>query len=327
MSYMVRDNWYQLFFPYKEVYKLLGCQTGKQNREYAFFSTNATVIRHKYFDTYGDLLSFANSNKVSKPHTLHFGAIFDINKNSKSDRTAVSRELTFDVDLQSYDWNDKMKQGIRTCHSRDEACEKCYKIADCGMKIINWILINVLGLENLTFVYSGNKGFHCIANDDIIMDADDIARKAIVEYFNPKFIFTNNPTHYTNSIINSVYDNIVGPVYLKILQEQNTDKLFDDKRVRRNMDEKIAACSLLWPILDNTVTEKMDHLLKVPLNIHPKSNRVCWLIKPDEGIWEQVDRNEKELENAFAAGERGRTRVQEIIKRNLGLWKTRSIEQ
>jgi DNA primase small subunit len=64
-------------------------------------------------------------------------------------------------------------------------CLECWKFAQCGMMILDYILRKHWGLVDFFFVFSGMKGFHCWIMDDSFRSFDDEQRWEFSTTFDP----------------------------------------------------------------------------------------------------------------------------------------------
>jgi DNA primase small subunit len=64
-------------------------------------------------------------------------------------------------------------------------CVECWKFAQCGMIVLDYILRKHWGLVDFFFVFSGMKGFHCWIMDDTFRSFSAEQRKDFADSFDP----------------------------------------------------------------------------------------------------------------------------------------------
>jgi len=179
-------NYYENFFPFKSFFKWLGKEREDifERREISYTLENDTYIR---FLCYKNHEEFKKDILKACPIKIDIGAIF--NNFPKHHKTIaggffpVQKELIFDIDLTDYDF-------IRTCCSEAKICKKCWKFIIVAYEIINAILVEDFGFENIIWIFSGRRGVHCWISDERAKNLLNDGRSAIANFIKMK-IATN----------------------------------------------------------------------------------------------------------------------------------------
>eukprot|EP00835_Amoeboradix_gromovi_P004083 NODE_299_length_11430_cov_0.261054.p4 type:complete len:371 gc:universal NODE_299_length_11430_cov_0.261054:9647-10759(+) len=300
------QKYYANNFPTELFYEWLsyGSKTYFLNREFSFTLHNDVYIR---------FLNFKDSNQLKlalqtqSPIKIDIGAVYnDQPKNKKMQKLiAKEKELVFDLDLSDYD-------EVRTCCIGATCCNICWEYIRIALKVIKTGLENDFGLRNLLFVYSGRRGVHIWVCDKRARLLSDHVRSAVMNYFSVvqggadmvKKVRLGRKIH--PSISRSA--NIIKKVFFKVLDDQKTfenedqiqrilllreeslrESIKDAIRIQGSLEQKWNALvdglephqkmeimlQYTYPRLDVNVSTKMNHLLKAPFCVHPKTGRIC----------------------------------------------------
>jgi DNA primase small subunit len=244
------------------------------------------------------------------------------------------KELVFDVDLTDYD-------DVRTCCSKADICELCWKYVVLAVKIVDRILkgkctIAVaflsqedFGFKSLLWVYSGRRGVHCWVSDYRARRLDDEKRRAILNYIDVvkggdnqdkkvNLLAVLHPhLEKARSIMKEEFkqilfedqdilsDPIKSEKLLDILSNtQLKSKILDEWKYMTDSKEKWDYClksvaesqkeakakqfenevlfQHLYPRLDVKVSIQINHLLKSPFCVHPKTGKICCPFRAEE---------------------------------------------
>ena len=161
------------------------------HREFSFtidLSGEEIYIRYQSFLQVKDLIAAIKSRN---PHKIDIGAIFShppkdhhaLQGNSGSRKFQPSqRELVFDVDLTDYD-------GVRQCGcSGAKICNKCWKMMNMAVKVMDQGLREDFGFEHVAWFYSGRRGVHAWICDESARQLTDAGRSAVANYFEVRWM-------------------------------------------------------------------------------------------------------------------------------------------
>jgi DNA primase catalytic subunit len=203
-------------------------------------------------------------------------------------------EFRIDVDITDYDGSDG--QVDVTCvehNAREGACDKCWRTRLApAIFILEKLLSEVLGLEHVIRVWSGNKGFHLLCVDRECLRWDDDNRKALLER-----LLADPQDRAVDSFI---YDDYLWPLFQRQYLAGDApcqlrtewlprcdDVSYEGKTARQALEEvqkvlwgglwdkyrRQLLRTLYWPRVDKAPL-KSDHLLKVPFCVHERTSKV-----------------------------------------------------
>ena len=182
---------------------------------------------------------------------------------------------------------------IRTCCNEANICSKCWMFITTSTKIIDASLRNNFGFENIVWVYSGRRGVHCWIADSEALKMSSEERRAVVMWFSP-------PSNIKHPFLSESYEHCK-KLFLKLLTDMDilskTDELIKlvPATVRDQLKKSMNGCSNsiekwqcikevcdaatcnsiilkhTWPRLDQNVSIGVNHLLKSPFCVHPKT--------------------------------------------------------
>ncbi|GMH72340.1 hypothetical protein TrST_g13242 [Triparma strigata] len=177
--------YYDRLFPYEAMYDWLSYGVEKDffNRREWSFTIQPTPEDEIYirYQSFKDLEEFKSAVIKRQPNKIDIGAVFthqpkDHNNLSKDVFHTEERELVFDIDLTDYD-------GVRTCCSGANICNKCWKYMNMAVKVMDEGLKTDFGFNNLVWFYSGRRGVHCWVCDESARTLSNDARSAVATYF------------------------------------------------------------------------------------------------------------------------------------------------
>ncbi|MCY3410334.1 MAG: DNA primase catalytic subunit PriS [Candidatus Heimdallarchaeota archaeon] len=212
----------------------------------------------------------------------------------------VGRELIFDLDLDDYNL-------VRKCSCEGKnVCEDCWGLMQEAADILDDTLRVDFGFNNLEWVYTGGRGYHCWVLDEHTFSLDQEQRAAIVEYMqlihDPKGLQKLDKIgDYAELLKQRIYTKI-GRNF--ILNETKTflkehagftdttikkarEKLEKSKLLRDIVDsipkdkEDIFLQSLIlnhYPRIDHKVTIDIRRLIRMPGSIHIRSKNISQFI-------------------------------------------------
>ena len=323
--------YYTHFFPYDIYFYWLGQGNIDhfQRREFSFTLEN---------DVYFRFQSFPSSEELKKklisycPKKIDIGAMYNVLPTEHKTADPFypqEKEIVFDIDMTDYD-------DIRTCCQEAKLCNKCWKYMIVAYKILDQILKEDFGFENILYAFSGRRGIHAWLCDERARKLKDDGRIAIANYI--KYKISNikmeinqglkDPVHplyeraikiideYFNDVLNeqNLLNDEKGKNLLKGLikayfgnnsQEDKIDKILNSQNnnistikldeiieylnnlnQNKKMNNKkgnslVDLCikdfklNILYPRLDINVSTHINHLLKSPFCIHPKTGLVA----------------------------------------------------
>ncbi|XP_043537940.1 DNA primase small subunit isoform X2 [Chiloscyllium plagiosum] len=273
--------YYRRLFPYSQYFRWLSYggvfKTYFQNREFSFTLKDDIYVRY---------LSFNNQNELEKemqkmvPYKVDIGAVYS-NKpsqhNSMKSGTfhAESKELVFDIDMTDYD-------DVRTCCSSADICHKCWTLMTIAIKILDRALEEDFGFQHRLWVYSGRRGVHCWVCDDSARKLSQAARSAVAEYLSVvkggtdtiKKVRLNSPIH--PSIHRAQFHEGLQIDFDKARNATDRWKLLQRTLTKQMNDHHLEEIKLqyCYPRLDINVSKGINHLLKSPFSVHPKTGRI-----------------------------------------------------
>ncbi|CAI9738940.1 DNA primase small subunit-like [Octopus vulgaris] len=243
-------------------------------REFSFTLKDDVYIRYQSFNDQKELETEICS---ICPYKIDVGAVFShkpkMYKTIKANSfVAEEKELVFDIDMTDYD-------DVRNCCSGAQICKKCWPLMIIAIKILDRALRDDFGFDHLLWIYSGRRGVHCWVCDSTARKLTPNGRAAIAEYLsvvkggenNLKKVVLQEPIH--PFIERSV----------EIIEEWNIlTKELERPGVHAGRVLKEIMLQYCYPRLDVNVSKGLNHLLKSPFSVHPKTGRVCIPIDPTD---------------------------------------------
>ncbi|RNA03041.1 DNA primase small subunit-like [Brachionus plicatilis] len=296
--------YYKRLFPIYNMCKWLGySEIQKENfhrREFSFTLKDDIYLRYQTFSDYNE---FEKELLRKCPYKIDIGGIYNqIPKDSKNWTQGVltveERELVFDIDITDYD-------DVRYCCSGSGICNKCWPLMHFAIKILDKALEDDFGFEHRLWIYSGRRGIHCWIADETARKLTSQARYAIAEYLtvvkggenvakkvnlgynlHPSLrraskIISKGFEDYTYEFGDKMRAGKTSSERWKLFQSHL--QKFTSKKVKlsQNLTEEIMF-QYCYPRLDIEVTKGLNHLLKSPFCVHPKTGRVCVPIEPEK---------------------------------------------
>ncbi|KAF0295483.1 DNA primase small subunit [Amphibalanus amphitrite] len=269
-------------------------------REMSFTLADDVYIRYQSFK---DAEEFQQELKKKCPHKIDIGAVYN-HKPKERNSVAVfqpqEKELVFDIDMTDYD-------DVRTCCSGADICHKCWKFMTIAIKCIDDTLRKDFGFHHLLWVYSGRRGVHCWVCDAAARRLSQQARGAVAEYLQlikggqnqAKKVSIGAQMHpmvdadgdaLLRQLLKLIPDDAtrkeLATSFLKLKTSKDkweelegvfTRNLHSGKLSRSTSPRLLEEIILqyTYPRLDIEVTKGLNHLLKAPFCVHPKTGRVC----------------------------------------------------
>lgn len=240
-------KFYNTDFDYYTVWDMFG----QQGRSFSFdFGTH--FKSHTFF---GNKDTFTQFIKAKTPHAIHIGHI--------SSGTTVKKELVFDIDVTDYTYNET---NIRLCCGNEgKLCKKCWPLIVLAYYMLETLLKEVFGFEDVKFFFSGSKGIHCWVFDKKIFTMGYNERTEIITFLR------RNELYKRPYIVNYLKEN----ERINALVQNMCDS--DNFIISKDVDPLLQ----LAPRFDEAVTIGATHLLKCPLSLHPKTKKMCCELTSD----------------------------------------------
>jgi len=182
------ERYYGNLFPFKLFFKWLGLENTDlfERREFSFTLENDIYVR---FQSYKSDEELKKDVMRGLPIKIDIGAIYNTqpkyhNSVSLGDLKGFvpeKKEMIFDIDMTDYD-------DIRTCCKLAKICNKCWKFMVIAYKILNSILTEDFGFENIMWIFSGRRGIHCWVSDERAKNLNNDGRSAIANFIKFKNI-------------------------------------------------------------------------------------------------------------------------------------------
>ncbi|XP_066225920.1 DNA primase small subunit isoform X2 [Saccopteryx leptura] len=288
--------YYRRLFPYAQYYRWLNyggvIKNYFQHREFSFTLKDDIYIRYQSFNNQSDL---EKEMQKMNPYKIDIGAVYSHRPNQHNTVKlgafqAQEKELVFDIDMTDYD-------DVRRCCSSADICCKCWTLMTMAIRIIDRALKEDFGFKHRLWVYSGRRGVHCWVCDESVRKLSSAVRSGIVEYLSlvkggqdiKKKVHLSEKIHpFVSMFLNDpspIYDDLQ-----QIFQKHNSSLQRWEhlkeylKKAKYLNDSKNDKCGpwLEWeimlqycfPRLDINVSKGINHLLKSPFSVHPKTGRI-----------------------------------------------------
>ncbi|VDM62897.1 unnamed protein product [Angiostrongylus costaricensis] len=311
-------QYYKRIFPFKPYVKWL-CYNRKPEeyfakREFAFILEGDVHLRYRSFDNQAE---FENELCKISPHKLDIGAFYSHKpKDNKkhSDFKALERELVFDIDLTDYGSVRKccswvplvVTSGFVVSDFREaKVCEKCWRFISVAVQVLDKLLegdstcapgsnIQHFGFTARMWVFSGRRGVHCWVGDEKARKLTNAGRSAVAEYLSLIVVLEQGWLELEAAL--SILKHCEDPELRATLHSQFEEWVASlvtfttSAKVTSDLGKNFLRWFVLWhtyPRLDVNVSTGLNHLLKSPFCIHPKTGNVA--VPLDVGKISQFD--------------------------------------
>jgi DNA primase small subunit len=293
-------QYYQHVLPWEKLWTLFRCDY----RRVWGFDLNNDVHLNRQFKTVEELKTFVLEKVPSK---IHLGPM--ITSASTAATPTYEHELVLDIDLNDY-------ADIRPCECKDQphTCMTCWPILAAGILVLDHLIRDNFGYQQLMWVFSGRRGVHCWILDESARKLSVEARSAFADFLSVTPPKTFSEIMWEEKTIHYVFQDafqIMEPIFIRSFvvgrnlldptdkwsfervlgpNSSNSGKTSEERwklfvqqcRQRKEMKRVYRLVfGLLYPRLDMNVTRQLNHLLKLPLSVHPQTDRICVLLKPD----------------------------------------------
>uniref|UniRef100_A0A0N5BPT5 DNA primase n=1 Tax=Strongyloides papillosus TaxID=174720 RepID=A0A0N5BPT5_STREA len=221
-----------------------------EKREIVFILEGGAHLRYL---SYSSPAEFYKELCRRSPEKLDIGAVYNYPPKERllhSDFMPIQREFVIDIDLTDYD-------DVRTCCKEANVCEKCWKFAIVGVRILENALKNHFGFKNFIFLFSGRRGIHCWVGDEIARKMNNAERTGVVGYLGlTKDDFSPSGSTFSSVTLHPLLEDAVNillnsKVFDDIMEEQDwLDN--DEKFVKDYFEEPICGVILTsFELLDS----------------------------------------------------------------------------
>ena len=251
-------------------------------------------------------ISFKEFIVDRSPARIELGPIhcFPARKLGKEFKMDYLKHLVFDIDV-----DDEHYMRWCNCKGYKMTCMKCWELTAIGIKIVVHMLKSAFGFKHILEVYSGRRGAHIWVFDKKTLEYDRFTRGSIVDFINKH----RNPATFNTKATDIIYKEVIEPSFdkiyldgdaltdmdisryalLRIPTERARNRVSDAwwnettgrgmwNAVEKELDtflfqayKRQVAFGLLWVHLDTAVTVNLDHLVKCPFVVHPKTGHIC----------------------------------------------------
>ncbi|KAI3644117.1 hypothetical protein MP228_010281 [Amoeboaphelidium protococcarum] len=311
---VLRKMFYERLFPSEWMLQWLsyGDPAILHNREWSYTLTGSSgeeiYVRYQSYMTHREF--YADLCKKN-PAKIDIGAVYSTKPKNKSMTKSfkpVQREFVIDIDMTDYDQ-------VRSCCAGADICRKCWTLMTVSIKVIDECLRSDFGFQCLLWVYSGRRGVHLWVADQRARVMNEESRRSVVQYLEvvralsgdaaSKMSYQHPHMSRSAAIIDQYFRGyMLGPDapklpldMLKLVpHEALRQKLSDHwsqcqsaaeqwrvltEYVGGMKDKKLENCVrniqfvYMYPRLDAQVSMHLNHLLKSPFCVHPKTGKIC----------------------------------------------------
>jgi hypothetical protein len=178
--------------------------------------------------------------------------------------TAWLGEVVLDVDLEdkvgAYD-----RRSVCDCVGKQQCCDVCWKVFMHSAQMVLTHLLHSFGIRAFFFCFSGRRGLHCWIVDKNVVLWTQEQRLCFAKKLESLW---QEDTPLTDSI----YE-LLEPVYEQHLASTRWIAPGNARLLRES--RKRAVLEALYPKLDVPVSADATHNHKLPLMIHPGTDRLC----------------------------------------------------
>lgn len=279
------------------------------NREFGFVNHNGRFYRNLSFENPKALKDFLIDRA---PLHAYVGAVYDNPASRDNPIHSLEwkgHELVFDIDLDEYD---AVRKHVCDCQGADQVCTRCWQLVNLAISIIDETLRFDFGIKKIIWLFSGRRGVHGWAIDEIGYTLNQEQRMSIINYltvihgedekarvqdrnkFPPDFrkriehnVFDYFLKHARHKDLLSIGINSSRASNIRGQLKQQEGKI--DDTLRRSFNKDLARINKYdeilrrWvPRIDHKVSIDLRRLLRMPSSIHGKTGKIARVMDPAE---------------------------------------------
>uniref|UniRef100_A0A3B3QSW6 DNA primase n=1 Tax=Paramormyrops kingsleyae TaxID=1676925 RepID=A0A3B3QSW6_9TELE len=281
--------YYKRLFPFSQYFRWLNyggvTKNYFQNREFSFTLKDDIYVRYQ---------SFSNQSEMEKeiqkmnPYKIDIGAVYSHRPNQHNTIKsgvfqALEKELVFDIDMTDYD-------DVRRC-CRHPPPPPNKMAVSLSFPVRLALPSEDFGFRHLMWVFSGRRGVHCWVCDEAARKLSAAGRSAVAEYLSlirggedtVKKVQLSDPVHpfikESLKVIEQRFEKYALVEQDILGSKESTDKVLalvpDDILYSSSFyGDKEIMLQYCYPRLDVNVSKGVNHLLKSPFSVHPKTGRI-----------------------------------------------------
>ncbi|PSN51875.1 DNA primase small subunit [Blattella germanica] len=308
--------YYKRLFPYGPYYRWLSYGNVRSNyfeqREFSFTLPGDVYVRYQSFTSQNEM---ETEIRRRNPLKIDIGAVFSLRPKDHHMLPSfrpMEKELIFDIDMTDYD-------EVRSCCSGADICVKCWRFMSIACKILDAALRGRRGIhcwvcdesarslddearavvaEYLQLISGGaNMRKKVVLRGDKLHTSVRRAKDMVEKQFVNMCVEEQNILGTSESMekfFGLIPDEIMKQDVKKEFQRHSTSKqrweavvkhiryLRSKGQLKRNQQFLLEEIMLqyAYPRLDINVSKGLNHLLKSPFCIHPKTGKVCVPFNP-----------------------------------------------